>query len=109
MLRKLITPALVAMALLPAAASAQSSAIDDDAQNIPQKIHDELTAKGFKDIKIVPGSYIVSGTDKDGIPVMMVIGPTSTTVMRGAPGDDGQPGAPSIAEKPEQKGDIIQQ
>jgi hypothetical protein len=109
MLRNLIMPTVVALAFVPAAAWAQSTAIDDDVQNIPQKIHDELTAKGFKDVKVVPGSYIVSGEDKDGNPVMMVIGPNSMTVMKGTPLDGSQGDAPSIAEKPDQKGDLIQQ
>jgi hypothetical protein len=101
MLRHLIAPALLSAALVPAATFSQTTATDEALRNLPQKIHDELAAKGFKDVKIVPGSYIVSGKDKDGNPVMMVIGPNSMTMMTGAP-DDGS-GAPSIAESPDRK------
>jgi hypothetical protein len=86
MFRKLIVPALLAATcaapLLPA--QAETPVIEDDAatgQQILQKLHDELTAKGLRDVQVIPSSFIVRGTDKDGQPVMLLIGPTSTTIL----------------------------
>ena len=51
-----------------------------------------MTARGFTDFRVVPGSFIVSGTDKIGQPVVMLIGPNSMTVMTPAdPGTAAQP------------------
>jgi hypothetical protein len=118
MLRYLIIPALLSTALptalAPVAAQAQSAQSnppipnEEELQRLPQKIHDELTAKGFKDVKVVPGSFIVSGKDKDGNPVMLVIGPNSMSMMTGTP-ESGGLGPPSIAESPDKKDDLIQQ
>src|SRR5690242_177263 len=49
-------------------------------KNIPQEIQSRLTSKGFSDVKVVPGSYLVSAKDKDGDPVTMIIGPHSMTM-----------------------------
>ena len=65
---------------------------EDYGQQVMQKIHDDLTAKGFKDVRVVPGSFIVSGTDQQGNPVMMLIGPDSMTVL--APADSGDSSQP---------------
>ena len=111
MLRHLLIPALLSATLVPAASRAQSTGStpslskEDEFRKVLQKIHDELTAKGFTDVKVVPGSYIVSGKDKDGNPVVMVIGPNSMTMMTGTPDDED----PSIAETPDKKDDPIRQ
>jgi hypothetical protein len=96
MFRRMIVPALAAAALLSGAAWAQTAAQttaqtakdDDGSQAVMQRIHDELTAQGFKDVKIVPSAFIVSGKNKDGTPVMMLIGPNSMTVL--TPTDSGE-------------------
>ena len=94
MLRRLLHPALVAATMAATALAscvtlAQSAAPSPgDAQkmkDLPGKIHDKLTEQGFKDVKIVPGSYIVSAKDKNGAPVMMVIGPGSMSMITMAP------------------------
>lgn len=104
MLRTLIASAVAAAALLPAGALAQSPRADDNhgqddhGQQVMQKIHDDLTAKGFKDVKVVPGSFVVSGIGQDGKPVMMLIGPDSMTVL--TPTDPGTPG--DLSQPPQQ-------
>jgi hypothetical protein len=92
MIRRTIIPALALAALVSTATWAQSPATDDHGQQVMQKIHDDLTAKGFKDVRVMPGSFIVSGTDTNGQAVVMLIGPNSTTVLTPAnPGDPSQP------------------
>ena len=78
----------------------QDNPQQDGAKNVPNQIRQKLAEKGFKDIKIVPGSYLVSAKDKNGSPIMMLIGPGHMTVLSAAPenGDD-----PSIAQTPDQK------
>ena len=94
MIRRMLIPALALAAFVfQATARAQSSAnADDHGQQVMQKIHDDLTAKGFRDVRVMPGSFIVSGTDQDGKHVVLLIGPGSTTVLTPAnPGDLSQP------------------
>jgi hypothetical protein len=54
-------------------------------QNVPQEIKQKLTADGFTNVQIVPGSFLVSAKDKNGDPVMMVIGPHSMTILTELP------------------------
>src|SRR5262245_50718805 len=103
MVRRLIISAL-SFTLLAGAAWAQSTAQDDEAiQQLPQKLREKLAAEGYSDVKIAPGSYIVSAKDKDGHRVMMMIGPTSMTMMK-VPDQN-----PSQARKPGRDEEIIQQ
>jgi hypothetical protein len=84
MFRRTIFPALMITALASTTAWAQSASPgprDDHGQQVMQKIHDDLTAKGLKDVRVEPGSFIVSGTDKNGKHVVMLIGPDSMTVL----------------------------
>lgn len=87
MVRRFVVPIVVAAALVPAAgwaqSAAQSAAATDGAatQDIAQKIHDMLTARGFKDVKVVPSSFMASGKDKDGKPVVLMISPHSMTTL----------------------------
>jgi uncharacterized protein YpmB len=88
MFRRMFVPVLAAAALLSGAAWGQTAAqTADSSQAVIQKIHDELTAQGFKDVKVVPSAFIVSGKNKDGTPVMMLIGPNSMTML--TPADPG--------------------
>lgn len=95
MLGRLMVPAWASLALLAGAAWAQSPAPkDNDAQKTdpgmsdeamqhgPQKLREKLAQDGYTDVKIAPGSYIVSAKDKDGNKVVMMIGPTSMTMMK---------------------------
>jgi hypothetical protein len=105
MLFRAIVPALAAVTLTSSVALAQSGTPNppakpapsadlpqtgDPAQDVPQKIRDELTSQGFKNVKVVPGSFIVSARNKDDQPVMMLIGPGGMTVMTGKPDHDSQ-------------------
>lgn len=119
MFRRLVVPACASLALLSGAAQAQAptqnGAQDDNAQNNkgmsdeaiqhgPQKLREKLAADGYTDVKIAPGSYVVSAKDKDGNNVVMMIGPNSMTVMK-APNKN-----PSQAQVPGTRNDqIIQQ
>jgi hypothetical protein len=69
---------------------------------LPGKIRDKLTAEGFKDVQVAAGSYVVSAKDKDGNRVMMLIGPSSMTMMK-------VPTDPSTAQSPGGQDEIIQQ
>ncbi len=124
MLWRALIPALAAAALLSEAALAQSPPGSsspsspgatpgqlpdiDKAKDLPRKIHEKLTEQGFKDVKIVPGSYLVSAKDKNGTPVMMVIGPDSATVITMAP-HEGVPQDESTAQSKDGGDKIIQQ
>ncbi len=55
------------------------------AQNLPQEIRQKLKDDGFTDVKIVPGSFIVSAKDKRGEPVTMMIGPNSMMMVTEVP------------------------
>jgi hypothetical protein len=100
MVWRTITPALAVLALVASPAWAQSTAANND-QDLPQKIRDKLTAQGFKDVEVAAGSYVVSAKDKDGNRVMMVLGPTSMTMMKTPD--------PSTAQSQDGKDEIIQQ
>ena len=69
--------------------SSTASSTQQNSQNIPQTIRQKLTSDGFTNIKVVPGSYLVSAKDKNGDPVMMVIGPHSMTIMAELPNMSG--------------------
>ena len=83
------------------AAQAQTS---DDAQDVPRKIHDKLVEQGYSDVQVVPQSFLISAKDKNGNPVMMLIGPNSMTVLATPPS-----GGPNTAQTPEPKDKLIQQ
>lgn len=120
MFRSILLPALAAGALVSAPAWAQSAAPstspratgpgstgtkdDGAARSLPQKIRDKLQSEGFKDVEVVPNSFIVRARDKDDNPIMMLIGPNGTTMIT-------QPksGHPSTAEHKDGKGQIIQE
>jgi len=101
MVRRTIVTALAVAACASSAAWAQSKT-DDPNQSLPDKIREKLTADGYQDVKVAPGSYVVSAKDKDGHRIMMLIGPTSTTMMK-------VPDNPSTAQSPSNKDEIIQQ
>ena len=93
MLVKVITGCIAATLLIGGPALAQSSSTNSNAaqnnmhnqttagQNLPQRIRQKLQQQGFNEVKVVPGSFLVSAKDKDGDPVNMVIGPHSMTVF----------------------------
>lgn len=101
MVRRTILPAFVIIAVASGVAWAQSND-GGSHQSLPDKIREKLTAEGYQDVKITPGSYVVSAKDKDGNRVLMQIGPTSMTMMK-------MPDNPSTAQNPSNKDEIIQQ
>jgi hypothetical protein len=95
--------ATIAAVTFASGASWSQSKGTDPSQSVPQKIRDRLAADGYQDIEVAPGSYVVSAKDKNGQRVMMLIGPTSTTMMK-------MPDNPSTARVPDSNQDeIIQQ
>jgi hypothetical protein len=96
---------LASAALMQGAAWGQDTRTDQDLnQVLPQKIREKLTEQGFKDVKVNPGSFVVSAKDQDGNRVVFMIGPTETTMMT-LPDEN-----PSQAQVPDSgKDQIIQQ
>src|SRR5271166_3332922 len=58
---------------------AQSSMNNPTNMRISQKLRDDLGKAGFKDITIMPSSFLVRAKDSQGNPVMMVINPDAFT------------------------------
>jgi len=76
----------------------------EDPALLQQRIQDKLSEQGFKDVKIAPGSYVVSARDKDGNRVMMEITPSGMTVVK-VPDEN-----PSQAQAPlDSDDDVIEQ
>ncbi len=48
---------------------------------IASQIRSELESAGFKNIRLLPSSFIVRAEDKNGNPVMMVLNPDSMTAV----------------------------
>ncbi len=102
MLLRFLTTAAIGAALIGAAhaqsssspmsssgSAAQNSSSAQAAQNVPQELKQKLSQDGFTNVQVVPGSYLVSAKDKNGEPVMMVIGPHSMTIMSEIPNSSG--------------------
>ena len=60
---------------LPQLASAQSSSPGETWSTKQAQVKNKLEQAGYKDVRIIPLSYLVQATDKDGNPVMMVLNP----------------------------------
>ncbi|HZY52650.1 MAG TPA: PepSY domain-containing protein [Reyranella sp.] len=100
MARLLITSAL-AMLVVAGAAPAIANTSDvpattesNDNAALTEQIRAKLAEDGYKDITILPTTYAVSATDKTGKPVLLLIGPQSSTVLQGTQN-------PSTAESPD--------
>jgi hypothetical protein len=50
-------------------------------QSIGQNIRSDLAQAGYRDIQIVPDSFVVRAKDPTGVPVMMVFSPNAATVV----------------------------
>jgi hypothetical protein len=61
--------------------ASETSNAQQTAQNLPQEIRAKLKDDGFTDVKVVPGSFIVSAKDKRGEPMIMMIGPNSMMMV----------------------------
>jgi hypothetical protein len=77
---------LVAFAIisltLPQLAVAQSSSQGETWSTKHAQVKNELEQAGYKDVRIIPLSYLVQATDKGGNPAMMVITPNSMTAVK---------------------------
>jgi hypothetical protein len=108
MARPIFLPALIALSValgaLPAVASTDPATTPSDADGatptMPDKIREKLSQDGYKDITVMPTSYAVSATDKDGKPVLLLIGPSSAQTLQEAP---------STAQSPPGKHELIQE
>jgi hypothetical protein len=102
MARLFIISALAMLVLAGAApaiaktSDAPATAESNDNAAMTEKIRERLTADGYKDITILPTTYAVSATDKTGKPVLLLIGPQSSTILQGTENPD-----PSTAESPD--------
>ena len=91
MTSRILIPALLGIAVaLPAAAATTSTngssnaAVSTGQNATPQiaaKIRSNLEQAGFTDIQVVPQSFLVRAKDKQGNPAMMVMTPTSFTMV----------------------------
>ena len=66
---------------LPQLALAQSSSQGETWSTKHAQVKNELEQAGYRDIRIIPLSYLVQATDKGGNPAMMVITPNSMTAV----------------------------
>ena len=84
---RLLATAIVAAALIPGAVFAQgqmgSGAISSEqsTQQLPEKIKEKLQQFGLTDVKVLPRSFVVTGKDKNGDQVNMLIGPHAMIVL----------------------------
>ncbi|MBS0525189.1 MAG: hypothetical protein JSS04_16295 [Proteobacteria bacterium] len=110
MVRLFITSALAMLVVAGAAPSiartsdAPATAESGDNVAMTEKIRARLTEDGYKDITIVPTTYAVSATDKTGKPVLLLIGPQSSTILEDTENPDS-----STAESPDGDKNEMQQ
>jgi hypothetical protein len=110
MLVRIFAVTLAAVSLVPPLAFAQStgpgqpdsSMPEQRIQRLPEEIRQKLTEMGFTDVKVVPGSFLVTAKDKQGEPVSMLIGPDSMTMFKPGPDEDNDQATapPAGNEKP---------
>jgi hypothetical protein len=48
---------------------------------VAHKLQQDLQQSGFKNVRIMPESFLVRAEDKDGHPVMMIVNPDSVTAI----------------------------
>ena len=100
---RLFTTSALAILILAGAAPAIAKTSDapapaesNDNAALTEQIRARLIADGYKDITILPTTYAVSATDKTGKPVLLLIGPQSSTVLEGTDSPN-----PSTAQSPD--------
>jgi hypothetical protein len=99
MLIRLLACTILAASLAPGIALAEqnntypsksntmnNSAAVQNPQQLPEQIKSKLRQDGFTDVKVIPGSFLVSAKDKNGDNVNMVIGPNSILMLTQASG-----------------------
>jgi sporulation protein YlmC with PRC-barrel domain len=87
MLTRIVAAAALAASVIATAHAADNSSNSSanngqqTMQTLPQELDSKLKDDGFTDVKVVPGSFIVSAKDKRGGPVTMMIGPNSMMMV----------------------------
>jgi hypothetical protein len=66
---------------VPQLALAQNSSQGETWSTKHAQVKNELEQAGYKDVRIIPLSYLVQATDRNGNPAMMVITPSSMTAV----------------------------
>jgi hypothetical protein len=91
---------------------AQNQAPARPTAKIAAQLRSNLESAGFKNIRLMPSSFLVRAEDKDGNPVMMVINPDSVTAISEidngrtsgqSPGNTSSSGSTGSAQKPTQQ------
>lgn len=59
-----------------------------DSRSLPRELKQKLKNDGFTNVQVVPSSFMVSAKDKNGDPVLMMIGPHSMTMLTEVPKSD---------------------
>ena len=97
MLLRIFASAVLAASLAPGVALAEHNATNPtksntlgggasaSAQKLPEQIKAKLRQDGFTDVRVIPGSFLVSAKDKNGDKVNMILGPNSMMMMTEAP------------------------
>jgi hypothetical protein len=92
MITRVLAGAVLAAALAQGAAYAAQNSTTSNTNNakpnasqsvqaLPSEISQKLRQDGFSDVKVVPGSFLVSAKDKNGDPIEMVIRPNSALMI----------------------------
>lgn len=97
-MRAFLIPVIAATSLAALPALAQSSTNSSNtsstasthnssmsADKIEQKLKTDLSKAGYTNIKIVPGSFLVSAKDSDGQATQMMVSPHSVVAMTAMP------------------------
>ncbi len=66
-----------------------------DLQQMRQKITHDLQSDGYKNVQVIPDSFLVHATDKRGEPVVMIINPNSVFEMTQLPATAGNGNGPN--------------
>lgn len=68
---------------------------DQSSSSIQRQVMNNLAQAGYTNIRIMPESFLVRATDRDGNPVMMLINPDSITAVTAAANDQGNTASPA--------------
>jgi hypothetical protein len=71
----------------------QASNSDHNPTMMRQKVKQDLEQAGFKNVQVMPESFLVRAQNKEGQPVMMIINPDSVTAVTALTPSGGSSGA----------------
>lgn len=77
-----LTLVLAAPALAQNPSADQGTTSDQSSSSIQQQVQQNLSAAGYTDIRVMPRSFLVQATDRNGNPTMMIISPNSVTAVK---------------------------